>query len=399
MRVGVFLGNGGPEAGGEFTLECEVFRAFIELIGESPDTFVVFSRDENLDTGNLEFVSIKKSYVAKVISLLYRAAAGAVGKIRHPSRPFCIRGAYDKIIARADVDVVWCLAPYCLTMEIPYLITVWDLQHQLQPYFPEVSAKGEWSVREKIYAVPLRRAAVIITGTQTGKAQVERFYQVPAERIKVLPLPVPRLQDTVRQANQNAGQVLKQYGIPKGYLLYPAQFWPHKNHAGLFRAIQWLRREYQMVLPVVLVGSDQGNLKYIQRLADELDLSSQVYYLGFVPRTDLLLLYQDAFALIFPTYFGPDNLPPLEAFASGCPVIASNVAGADEQLGDAALLFDPKSPKQMALAIKSLYDNPELRQTLIQRGFERAAKWSGQDYVRGVFAILRELEPIRHCWD
>ena len=154
-----------------------------------------------------------------------------------------------------------------------------------------------------------------------------------------------------------------------------------------------------MILPVVLVGSDQGNLKYIQRLANDLELSSQIYFLGFVPKADLFLLYQNAFALIFPTYFGPDNLPPLEAFASGCPVIASNVAGADEQLGDAALLFDPKSPKQMALAIKSLYDNPELRQTLIQRGVERAAKWSGQDYVRGVFAILREFEPIRQCWD
>jgi len=399
MRVGVFLGNSLPEAGGGFTLEREVFRALIKLIGESPDTFVVFSRDENLDTGNLEFVSIKKSYVAKGISLLYRVAAGAVGKVRHPSRPFRIRGAYDKIVACADVDVVWCLVPYCLTMEIPYLFTVWDLQHQLQPYFPEVSTKDEWNVRERNYAVPLRRAAVILTGTQTGKDQIERFYQIPAERIKVLPLPVPKLQDTVRQANQDAGPVLKQYDIPKGYLLYPAQFWPHKNHAGLFRAIQWLRKEYQMVLPVVLVGSDQGNLKYIQRLANELDLSSQVYFLGFVLRTDLLLLYQNAFALIFPTFFGPDNLPPLEAFASGCPVIASNVAGADEQLGDAALLFDPKSPKQMALAIKSLYDNPELRQTLIHRGFERAAKWSGQDYVRGVFAILREFEPIRQCWD
>ena len=154
-----------------------------------------------------------------------------------------------------------------------------------------------------------------------------------------------------------------------------------------------------MLFPLVFVGSDKGNQEYIKKLVAELQLSTQVHFLGFVPQSDLVSLYQHAFALVFTTFFGPDNLPPLEAFALGCPVIASNVAGAQEQLGDAALLVDPKDEKQIALAIKSLRDRPELRSTLVQRGLERASRWTGQDYIKGVFSILDELERVRRCWN
>ena len=109
-------------------------------------------------------------------------------------------------------------------------------------------------------------------------------------------------------------------------------------------------------------------------------------------------LYRNAFALTYLTFFGPENLPPLEAFALGCPVIASDVAGAQEQLGECALLVDPKSPEEIASAIKSLRDDPDLRKTLVDCGFSRASRFTGRDYVRGVFRILDEFEPIRRCW-
>jgi glycosyltransferase involved in cell wall biosynthesis len=112
----------------------------------------------------------------------------------------------------------------------------------------------------------------------------------------------------------------------------------------------------------------------------------------------MISLYQNAFALTYMTFFGPDNLPPLEAFALGCPVIASKVSGAEEQLGDAALLVDPKNPEQIADAIFKLYNSPDLRKILIDRGSKRAQKWTGHDYVRNIFSILDEFEAIRRCW-
>jgi glycosyltransferase involved in cell wall biosynthesis len=148
----------------------------------------------------------------------------------------------------------------------------------------------------------------------------------------------------------------------------------------------------------VLAGSDKGNEAYIRQMMAELDLVSQVYFVGFVGPDDLIALYRHACCLAYITFCGPENLPPLEAFALGCPVVASEVAGAREQLGDAALLVDPKQPEQIARAIKSLQGDAVLRQTLIERGFKRASQFTGEDFVRGIFDVLDEFEPIRRCW-
>jgi glycosyltransferase involved in cell wall biosynthesis len=247
-----------------------------------------------------------------------------------------------------------------------------------------------------MYATAIPRASAVIVGTETGKAEIVQFYGVPPERVKLIPLPT--LEFALSASKDSGKEVLTKYRIPEGYLFYPAQFWPHKNHVGLLLAIKILREQYDLTLPVVFVGSDMGNLPYVRRMVDELGLSTQVHFLGFVPQEDLVGLYRNAFALTFLTFFGPDNLPPLEAFALGCPVIASNVSGAQEQMGDAALLVDPRDEEQIALAVKSLYEDLELRRTLMQRGFERANKWTGEDYVRSVFAILDEFEPVRRCW-
>jgi glycosyltransferase involved in cell wall biosynthesis len=270
------------------------------------------------------------------------------------------------------------------------------LQHRVQPWFPELDGDIGWQARERYYSWFLPRATVVIAGTEVGRKEIELFYKVPADRIKILPHPTPRF--ALDAPPDSGDRVLKKYGIPDKYLYYPAQFWSHKNHANLLLAARKLRDEHKLVLPVVLVGSDKGNLGYIRRLVKRLDLTSQVYFLGFVCLADLIALYRRAFALTYVTFFGPENLPPLEAFALGCPVIASNVPGAQEQLGDAALLVNPRDPDDIALAVKNLFTNQELRNVLLQRGRERALKWTARDFVKGIFSILDSFEAVRRCW-
>jgi glycosyltransferase involved in cell wall biosynthesis len=149
---------------------------------------------------------------------------------------------------------------------------------------------------------------------------------------------------------------------------------------------------------LVLTGSDMGNLRHVQEAIHRLRLSSQVHFLGFLPREDLIGLYRQAVALVYPTFFGPDNLPPLEAFAAGCPVATSNISGADEQLGTAAVLFDPANPIEIAEAICRIRDNKEFRAELIRRGQERVALRTPQKYVEQICSILDEFEPFRKCW-
>lgn len=406
MRVGIFAGTQIPELGGGYTFESQVLATLLQFAPHSNHKFVLytFSQDipEDISYPHIQIISLarcfkERTFQERLLSKI-RQTASSISRKRH-SNPFKMevwqKFVFDYLL-KNNTDITLSLSPYCLTMELPYITVVWDLQHRLQPYFPEVSTAGEWENREQSYTKMLQRASFIITGTQTGKAEIEQFYQVPSTRIKVLPLPTPHFALNSPQCDEK--RVLEKYSLTKNYLFYPAQFWSHKNHIGLLLAVKWLRDKYNLVFPVVFSGSDKGNQIYIRQRVAELDLSQQVHFLGFVPQEDLIALYRNAFALTFLSFFGPDNLPPLEAFAIGCPVIASNVSGAQEQLGDAALLVDPKNTEQIARAIKSLWDNTTLRQSLVQRGLLRATKWTTQDYVKGLFSILDEFEAIRRCW-
>jgi glycosyltransferase involved in cell wall biosynthesis len=400
MKVGVDLGNQRAEFGGGYTFANEILGSLLRLKSKTRHEFIIFHRTKEPPQGSAEHVQYMSLYCSskqRLTSRVSRLSKKIIHKVQRSGDRLDAKDWVERKVLSSGIDIMWNLTPFsCITMEIPYITVVWDLQHRLQPYFPEVSTEGDWSWRESTFAALIPRASVVIAGTEAGKAEIECFYHVPGKRIKILPHPTPGF--ALDAPSGNGAEVLSKYGIPEDYLFYPAQFWPHKNHAGLLLATQLLRDKYNLVFPLVFVGSDKGNYEYIRELADALDLAAQVYVLGFVPQEDLISLYRKAFVLTYVTFFGPENLPPLEAFALGCPVIASNVEGAQEQLGDAAVLVDPKDPRQIALAVKALYDDVTWRQTLIQRGLKRARRFTGEDFVNGILSVLDDFELVRRCW-
>jgi glycosyltransferase involved in cell wall biosynthesis len=146
------------------------------------------------------------------------------------------------------------------------------------------------------------------------------------------------------------------------------------------------------------VGSDKGNQAHVERAAKELGLDTCIHFLGFVSREDLVALYQNAFALAYVSWFGPENLPPLEAFALGCPVVASRIPGAEEQLGPAALFVAPENPEDIAAGIVKLHQDGSLRDRLVAAGTVRARQWTAKDYAAGVLRAIDQLEPVIRCW-
>jgi glycosyltransferase involved in cell wall biosynthesis len=246
-----------------------------------------------------------------------------------------------------------------------------------------------------VYRSSLPRAARIITGTRAGKDEIIAFYGISPENIVVNPIPI--VEGAVRE-NEALLDVKAKYGLKPEFLVYPAQFWPHKNHVNLLMALALLKKEASLELDLVLTGSDKGNLDHVRDTIAALDLKPQVHILGFVPKADLDGLYREALCLSFASFFGPDNIPPLEAFALGCPVVAARVPGSDEQLGNGALLFDPADPADIAKAILTVRSDLGLRAELIRQGKEIAAARSPSAYVERICRTLDDLERIRRCW-
>ena len=377
MKVGVVTRIFGPDIGGGHVIQLAIIGG-IRAIKTSHTFFLLdLGKGISCELGELPIVDLARFGETTEKELL------------------------ESAIQELGLDVVWFLHPLAECVSVPFIMTVWDLQHRRQPYFPEVSVTGwSWPERERAYRATLPRASRILTGTQAGKNEILHFYGVHADNVKVIPIPAPH--DITNQTTLDTAALRARFGLPEKFLLYPAQFWPHKNHINLLLALEELRAKYSLNIALVLTGSDQGNRSHVEEVIQKKQLTHQVHLLGLVCREDLIQLYRCATALIFPTFFGPDNIPPLEAFVLGCPVIASRLSGSEEQLGDAAQLFDPTKPQEIADAIAAVcgpgYRTVRLRNRLIKKGFKLALRRSSPDYVRNVCEILDEFEPVRRCW-
>lgn len=411
MHVGILLETVSEYAGGAHTFESAVLAGVQEGAwhGQHRVTLCVphgkTSAVKAFASANVEIAELPQTKHPAAVPRRFPArvamrVAKRIGLSSVSARNGPAKVTLTDVFRRREIDIAWMTYPHAPVVDIPYLATVWDLQHRLQPIFPEVTTSGwNWEQREQHYSRYLPRASSIITGTEAGKCEISNLYNVPHERVAVVPFPTPGFPRDIPESREACVAYLKgRYDLPESYLFYPAQFWPHKNHVGALHALAELRERQAVNCPLVCVGSDQGNLEFIKQEAIRLGVSDLVHFCGYIPRVDLACLYKTAEALLFPSFFGPDNLPPLEAFSLGCPVIAADVCGAREQLGDAAVFADPTDSHGMAMAILKVLHDRENRSEMIARGRERSARQSPQLYVQAVMSVIDGLEPYRRTW-
>ncbi len=393
MHVAAVVAGFDPQSGGGHTFEQEVLGALQVAAPSSSHRFTVFAPAPF--AAALAQTLLGRLDVAPVPRRTGRLAAMVLREIEsvraHWRRPSDI----DRIAAAKGIDFVWFLSAQPERTDLPYMTVVWDLQHRATPWFPELSANGVWDSRDAVHRWFLQRASKIVTGTEVGRHQLTQFFQVPFENVLVLPHPTPTYAlDAGVVSNQDA---IARLGLTTPFVLYPAQFWPHKNHVNLLLAIADLKRK-GIAISVALAGSDKGNRQFVADLAAREGIADRVHFLGFVERDVLIALYREALALTYVSWCGPENLPPLEAFALGCPVVATRIPGAEEQLGDAALLCEPGEPQSISGAIARLLDDPDLRARLIAAGQARSKRFTPTDYVAGVMGFLDQFAAIRRCW-
>ena len=393
MKIGVYFRETDPQAGGSFTFESSLVETLISKDFSTPhDIAFLGPEGELLERARRSGYAVT-SIPTRLVGRLTMKAHAMLGQLRARTRTLSagmMGNSLETLVRDSQIDVLWSLEPVVPSMEIPYWVTVWDLQHRKQPWFPEVSEGQVWKRREDHYSQVLRRATRVIVGNAAGRSELELFYQVPPERIVCAPQPVPRW---VHQVDESPVE-----NLPfEHFVLYPARFWPHKNHVALLEAMRLLEEEGENI-GLVLVGSDAGNLAYTQRVIMELNLTHRVRIEGFVEREQLAYLYRHALAVAYVSLFGPENLPPLESFAFGTPVIAGNVDGAAEQFGEAALLVDPTDPRDIAQAIRSIYTDEETRRRLVADGHRIAEQRTTKRFIETVLCSIDEFEAIRSCW-
>lgn len=393
MRVAVVQTSVSASLGGRFTFQETLIDAIRATEQETNHEFIFYSRGLSLHSDSRGLRLIRRAAeVAATRSVefgndLQDRAFGR--RLRH------LRTSLDRRLEADGVDIVWFPTMYAEQCDRPFIYTVLDVEHLRQPWFPE-AGHGAWERRQDLLERYARRATRVIVPNQAGMNQLETLFRIQPDRMLRLPHPTPQFALEAGARPPASAELLRPLGVRPPYLFYPAQYWPHKNHATLLQTLRELGEAWGG-LQVVCVGADKGSLAHVRATAIQLGLASRVHHLGFVSVSALIALYQHAHALVYLSLFGPENLPPLEAFALGCPVIASDIPGAREQLGEAAILVPPTDANVVAAAVRSLADD-EVRQRLVDAGRKRAAGRTAESYVRGVVSFLDEFEVLLRCW-
>jgi len=292
---------------------------------------------------------------------------------------------FGKLIRSEKIDAVLCTTQgvFVPNMGVKVIAPVHDLMHRYEGRFPEVS-EG-YSARELIFSSKAKYAWCVMTDSKVGKKQFIESYAkyMRTGRIHVVSLPfaVPKHIVECEEA---------WIETPQKYIFYPAQFWQHKNHINLVKAIHLLVGEIPDI-HLILVGSEKNNMKKIKEYISEYGLRNHVTIKGFVSNGNLKYLYRHAVGMIMPSYFGPTNIPPLEAMALGCPVAVSNKYAMPEQVGDAGLLFNPDYPEEIAGCIRRLWLDEGLRREMVEKGYKRVGKWTDDEFGKRLDRILEAI--------
>jgi glycosyltransferase involved in cell wall biosynthesis len=407
MRIGLFRSLADSTAGGVFQYESVLLKAVSELSARFPEEFVYLFYDVKdlavlAGTNGLNYHNIPVVPLAKPVPTQRPPEEFLTQRppMPLPFDPNIV--SFDYPVAEAlkknAIDVLLVLSPNinAFRLRLPFVIPIFDLNHKLQPEFPEVSAFGETNRREHFYINTCKYATLVLVDSEIGKADVLQFYGhlIEEDRIRVLPYYPPIKRRPLPKADDLA-RVRAKYNLPSRYFFYPAQFWPHKNHALILQAIKLLADETGETMPVVFCGAYWDyimaqNLKDLMALALKLGIADRIRYLGPVLDEDMPALYALSAGLVMPTFFGPTNIPPLEAWHFGRPVIVSDVRGAREQNGDASLLVDPRSPQILAEAMRRIWKDEALCADLAARGRARLASYSWNSFVDGIAAIVTE---------
>lgn len=418
MKIGIYDDGTINNRGGGFTFKYEFLNGIANADIDSEDTFFVFSWAKNglrkFDFRNIEILYINEPCALRILEsvkrFIHKQLKRSLLFLRKENRETIINPSVNafnlfskirsKILEKkllsfgADL-IIYTEAQEVLTYNIPFICISWDIAHRYSPFFPETNFQT-WEKNEKVKPKALQRAVHLAVGTEIGKKQIHSQYRVPLDRISVVPFPTPIY---LLAQKCNSLRTPNGFDPEKDFLFYPSSYWPHKNHYILVEAMKRLVQDHELDIQLVLCGSDKGNKRYINKLISKYQLNDRILMFDFLERSEVNYLYQKALALVFPTHIGPDNLPPMEAFGLGCPVIASSVIGAEEQLDNHALLFDPFDVEDLLEKILQIKEDEALRNDLIQRGLKKARSWTSDDYAKLLLSLVERYRPYHNCFD
>jgi glycosyltransferase involved in cell wall biosynthesis len=268
----------------------------------------------------------------------------------------------------------------------PLVVTVHDISYVTNP---------EWfsprDLRVLSAGVPrsIRKAAHVITVSQSARRQIVDQYRVPQDRISAIPNGPGPAAKPIEDDEARVELAALGLSFERPYLLAVGNLQPRKNLVRLVQAFQTLVESKRHDIELVVVGPKRYRAAEVLQAAASF-VSDRIHFTGYLNDRQLAACYRCSAAFVFPSLYEGFGIPPLEAMAHGIPVACSDVEALREVCGDAAMLFDPQSTESIANTIDVILGNPDVRRRLSTAGIARAANFSWEKSAHLTLEVYRK---------
>ncbi len=293
----------------------------------------------------------------------------------------------DRILA-GGCDLLFCplLVLEPLNVSVPSVVFIPDIQHEFYPeYFP--ARVLQW--RRRNFLPSAENASVVLTCSEYAKQTIVGHYGVAPEKVQAV---YPGVEDDFRRPpSASAIASFRRLGLPERYFFLPANYWPHKNHVSLLKALQRVHAAGMSDIQLVFTGAAGPDRDRVAGEIQRLGLTGSVRLLDYQPRGVLPEIYRHSRGLVFATQHEGFGIPVLEAMSLGVPVITSRGGATEEVAAGAAFLVEAKDPASIAESMERLAGDRGLSEELARKGRQRAADFA---WKKSTSEVLRTFERI-----
>lgn len=264
--------------------------------------------------------------------------------------------------------------------KIRSVVTIHDLIHERYPHqYPAIDRY----IYSKKFKYACNYADVIIAISEQTKQDIVDFYNIDASKIKVCYQSCNELFGNTVSASEKQ-RIKELYNLPDDYFLYVGSLIERKNLLGICKAIQSLKNKLN--IPLVVIGKGGAYKQMVQQYIKEHQIENQIIFLsdtagtkinqGFISTNDFPAIYQQAIAMIYPSFFEGFGIPVLEALWSRLPVITSSVSCLPEAGGPGAFYVNPQVPEEIADQMLRIVSDKEWVQLQVEKGWQYAQQFS-----------------------
>ena len=361
-----------------------IFTHYIDKYPKSaPSLYQIDLIEKLVEKTNLEIVLIhhKKSNLP-----IYRMTEETI----IPKPPYL----REREINKLDLDVIhfnaipWSWWPSILKLNISSIVTVHGTEHWDDPSLDDYTTPILRIMKRTLEKQVAKYITHFVAISGHVRDVLLNKLKVPSSQVEVVYLPIDH--SVFRPLSNSLVKGVKaKYGIKSRYILHVSAFSRRKNPRVLLRAFYMVRKQTRDVI-LIIVGSSWNN-PFVQKLINELSLQAHVKVLGWIPKEDLVALYNGAEVLLLPSLHENFGFPIVEAMACECPVVASNAYAIPEIVGDAAILCDPYNYSCFASAILKILSDTQTREELVKRGLERAKLFNWNAHIDRIVDVYSRV--------